>query len=87
MAFSAHNGYLETYIDGGIVGVLFLGLMFLAVGLKIEQETSSGWQLRLILFFGSPSYDCRKFLRIPFWQDESVGFSFFAGCSGSSLDR
>jgi len=30
---TAHNGYLEMYIDGGAVGVVFLGIM-LAIGFR-----------------------------------------------------
>jgi exopolysaccharide production protein ExoQ len=32
---SAHNGYIETYIDGGIVGCVFLGIFLLATGRRV----------------------------------------------------
>ena len=37
VAHSAHNGYLEEYIAGGWVGIFFLVVMLLAVGLRINK--------------------------------------------------
>ena len=34
---SAHNGYLEEYLVGGWVGIFFLIVMLLAVGLRINK--------------------------------------------------
>jgi O-antigen ligase len=31
---TAHNGYLEIYLDGGYIGVLFLIIMLLSVGIR-----------------------------------------------------
>ncbi len=38
VAFSAHNGYLETYIDGGLIGVAFLAMMLLVHGVRTNRE-------------------------------------------------
>jgi O-antigen ligase len=38
VAFSAHNGYVEMYLDGGMVGVGLLVLMLLAVASKINRH-------------------------------------------------
>lgn len=35
---SAHNGYLETYIDGGMLGVFFLIIMLLAAAWRINRQ-------------------------------------------------
>ena len=40
VAFSAHNGYLEAYIDGGMIGVTLLVFMLLGVGGKINRQLS-----------------------------------------------
>lgn len=36
VAFSAHNGYLETYLSVGYVGVFFLAVMILAAAVKAK---------------------------------------------------
>ena len=40
VAYSAHNGYLETYLAGGWTGVFFLGVMLVGTGLRINQSLS-----------------------------------------------
>ncbi len=42
VAFSAHNGYLEIYLAGGILGVVALAVMILGTGSKINQSLSAG---------------------------------------------
>lgn len=39
---SAHNGYLETYLDGGIIGAILLGLFLLAVGGRVINRLFGG---------------------------------------------
>ena len=39
---SAHNGYLETYLDGGILALFFLAVMLLAVGRRAIREFLTG---------------------------------------------
>ena len=41
VAFSAHNGYLEVYLAGGVVGLIFLAIMLLGTGFKINRDL--GW--------------------------------------------
>jgi O-antigen ligase len=50
VAFSAHNGYIETYIDGGWIGVLFLVVLLLAVGLRMNAGLASGGNMALMRF-------------------------------------
>jgi exopolysaccharide production protein ExoQ len=39
---SAHNGYLEIYLDGGALGLFFLAIMLLAVGIRVCREFLTG---------------------------------------------
>jgi len=39
---SAHNGYLEIYLDGGTLGLCFLAIMLLAVGIRVCREFLTG---------------------------------------------
>ena len=39
---SAHNGYLEMYVDGGILGCILLGLLLLTAGLRVIDRLFSG---------------------------------------------
>lgn len=49
VAFSAHNGYIEMYIDGGYVGIFFLVIMLLGTGLNINRHIRrDGGQYALI---------------------------------------
>jgi exopolysaccharide production protein ExoQ len=50
VAFSAHNGYLEVYIDGGYIEVFLLVLMLLVVGLRINRQLAVSGNYSLIRF-------------------------------------
>jgi len=39
---TAHNGYLETYLNGGVVGLFLLGALILSTGLKATRELVKG---------------------------------------------
>jgi O-antigen ligase len=39
---TAHNGYLEIYLDGGILGLTLLGIMVLAGGMKVTERLLGG---------------------------------------------
>jgi exopolysaccharide production protein ExoQ len=41
VAYSAHNGYIEIYLTGGMIGLGFLGLMLLSTGLRINRALAS----------------------------------------------
>ena len=47
---SAHNGFFEVYIDGGIIGLCFLAIMLLGVGWKLHRQLSFGGDYILIRF-------------------------------------
>jgi O-antigen ligase len=40
---TAHNGYLEIYLDGGIVGLSFLAIMLLNVAFKKARAFAEDW--------------------------------------------
>jgi exopolysaccharide production protein ExoQ len=50
VAFSAHNGYLEAYIDGGLIGVALLGLMLLVHGVRTNQQLRAPGNLAVVRF-------------------------------------
>jgi exopolysaccharide production protein ExoQ len=39
---TAHNGYIDTYLDGGTLGLFFLGVMLLALGIRATREFLTG---------------------------------------------
>lgn len=39
---STHNGYLEVYIDAGLIGAILLGLLLLTAGVKVSSRLFSG---------------------------------------------
>lgn len=39
---TAHNGYLEIYLDGGWIGIGFLALMMLALGARVARAILTG---------------------------------------------
>jgi hypothetical protein len=47
---SAHNGYLEMYLDGGYLAVFFLALMLLMVSLKMNRQLKYAGTYALIGF-------------------------------------
>jgi len=50
----AHNGYLDTYINSGLIGVVLLLIMFVKSGKKLKHEALLGNSLGMLLF----SYFC-----------------------------
>jgi O-antigen ligase len=50
MPGSAHNGYLEIYLGGGWVGIFFLSLMLVGVGLRINNSLSWGGDYSVFRF-------------------------------------
>jgi exopolysaccharide production protein ExoQ len=39
---TSHNGYIDTYLDGGALGLFFLAIMLLAVGARAVREFLTG---------------------------------------------
>jgi len=47
---SAHNGYLETYLDGGILGLITLAILLLSIGWRSGREFLKGTEYGRISF-------------------------------------
>lgn len=39
---TAHNGYLDVFLDGGVIGVLFLAIMIISTGRNVIRDFLSG---------------------------------------------
>jgi O-antigen ligase len=50
IAFSAHNGYLEVYLAGGVVGVIMLGVMLLGASWRINRALADGTSYSVVRF-------------------------------------
>jgi O-antigen ligase len=50
---TAHNGYLDTYLDGGALGLCCLAIFLLAIGRRAVREylTGSQWGRLAFAFF------------------------------------
>jgi exopolysaccharide production protein ExoQ len=46
----AHNGYLETYLNGGIIAVCLLMVVIIATGAKVKNEILKGSEFAVLLF-------------------------------------
>lgn len=42
VAYSAHNSYVETYIDGGWLGIMVLSIMLATVWIRINRDLKNG---------------------------------------------
>jgi exopolysaccharide production protein ExoQ len=50
IGYSAHNGYLEAYIDGGYFALFFLGILLLVTGTRIYSHLRKSDNYSLIRF-------------------------------------
>jgi O-antigen ligase len=63
---NAHNGYLETYLDGGLIGCVLLGLLLLTAGRQVVNRLFEGhplgrvglifWLLAIVYNFSESSF-------------------------------
>lgn len=47
---SAHNGYLELYIDGGYVGLFFLAIMLIVIAFRINRQLATSDNYAVVRF-------------------------------------
>jgi O-antigen ligase len=47
---TAHNGYLEIYLDGGTLGIFFLVVMLLGIGARVVREFLTGSEYGRLAF-------------------------------------
>ena len=76
VAFSAHNGYLEVYLAGGFVGVTFLGIMLLAIGLRIQAALAQGDEFAVVRFSAYVATLIANFSETNFACMTPLGFLF-----------
>jgi O-antigen ligase len=50
VAFSAHNGYLEIYLAGGVLGLGLLAVMLVATGVRINKSLAWGGDFAVVRF-------------------------------------
>lgn len=56
----AHNGYIETYLNGGIIGVALLGLLILTTYFRIRKDLILGFpdsHIRLVILIVAVIYN------------------------------
>jgi len=46
----AHNGYLETYLNGGLLGLFLLLAVMVSVGSRLKEELEDGNRFAILLF-------------------------------------
>lgn len=73
---SAHNGYLEMYIDGGIVGLSLLVLMLCALALKLNRRLATHGNYALVRFAILLVVIISNFSESNFGRMSAVGFLF-----------
>ncbi len=79
---SAHNGYLEVYIDGGAIGIFFLIIMLLAVGWNINRQLAKADDYVLIRFAVFTTMLIGNFSESHFGRMTPVGFIFLLTAIG-----
>jgi len=90
---SAHNGYLETYLDGGILGVVCLAVMLIGVGVRVIREflrdTEYG-RLAFAFYVAMLLYNIAESMyarRSPLWFAFLLFGLEFRGCLPSAMSR
>ena len=73
---SAHNGYLEVFIDGGMIGLLLLVVLLLAAGVKINRQLRFGGDYVLIRFAVFVAMLIGNFSESHFGRMSPLGFLF-----------
>jgi O-antigen ligase len=72
----AHNGYLETYLDGGVVGLLFLAALLLTSAYRLLREVIAGDQVAKVKFMFFLTALAFNMTEASFFRRESVWFAF-----------
>jgi len=81
---SAHNGYLEVFIDGGMVGLFFLGMMLLATGMRINRQLGTGGNYVLMQFAAFVAMVVGSFSESHFGRMSPLGFLFLLTAIGEA---
>lgn len=82
VAHSAHNGYLEVYLAGGLLGVGFLALMLWATSLRINRALGATDSFSVIRFAVLATTLIGNFAESHFACMTPVGFLFLIAAIG-----
>ncbi|MBL9189553.1 MAG: O-antigen ligase family protein [Opitutaceae bacterium] len=87
VAFSAHNGYVEIYLAGGMIGVGFLGLMLLGVAFIIKADLKRGGSYAVVRFAVFVAVLIANFFESNFACMTPLGFLFLLVAIGYATPR
>ena len=73
---SAHNGYLEIYLAGGVIGIFMLGLLLLVTGVVINRDLTRGENYSVVRFAIFVSMLIANFAESNFACMTPLGFVF-----------
>jgi O-antigen ligase len=79
VAHSAHNGYLEIYLDGGWLGIFFLGIMLLGVAVSLARRLLAGANYAIVSFAVFLAVLVDNFSESYFAKMSPIGFLFLLG--------
>ncbi len=84
VAFSAHNGYIEVYLAGGVIGCFFLGLMLLGTGFIMNADLRRGGDYAVVRFAILVATLIANFFESNFACMTPLGFLFLLAAIGYS---
>jgi exopolysaccharide production protein ExoQ len=87
VAYSAHNGYIEIYLAGGLLGVGLLTLMLLRTGWRINRALNGGGDYEVLRFAIFTVALLANFSESNFACMTPVGFLFLIVAVGSAERR
>jgi exopolysaccharide production protein ExoQ len=82
MPLSAHNGYLELYIDGGYIAVALLILLLVVAALRIKKQMISGGMYPFVCYAVLVMAVVANFYESYFARMTSLGFIFLLTAVG-----
>ncbi len=77
---SAHNGYLETYLDGGILGLFTLAILLLSVGWRSGREFLRGTEYGRLSFAFFAVMLLHNISEATFARRSALWFAFLVFC-------
>ncbi len=79
---SAHNGYVEIYLAGGIIGIAMLSIMILGVGAQINRSLATGSNYSVVRFAVLVAALIANFAESNFACMTPLGFLFILAAIG-----
>jgi exopolysaccharide production protein ExoQ len=87
VAHSAHNGYIEVYLAGGIIGIAVLTVMLLGTGARINRALASGSNYAAVRFSIFVMMLVANFSESNFACMTPLGFLFLLAAIGNVKPR